>query len=570
MELKHFKQRMRLPGSVQRLVPPMLELWPLRLHLVQVLRLRERPWALAMIYELPLVVVNVQRGGPSTGLPTKTEQSDLLQCMYGRNGESPMIVVAASRPADCFEMAYEASRLALEHMTPVVLLTDGYIANGAEPWRLPDLSKVHNKINVRKPSNDSENWLAYQRDENQVRTWAIPGMEGYEHRLGGLEKASNTGNVSYDPNNHETMCHIREEKVQKAALNIPLQELEGEESGDLLVVSWGGTYGATHMAVKQLQEEGHKVSLMHLKYINPMPKNTEQLLKNFKKVIVAELNLGQMRQILNGKFNVGAKGYNKVQGLPFKISELVEAFKQELGHKEDNKMTENPTYKKKDFVSDQEVRWCPGCGDYAILSAVQLAMTKIGKKKEDIVFVSGIGCSSRFPYYMNTYGLHTIHGRAPAFASGIKSINPDLSVWIITGDGDGLSIGGNHLIHILRRNIDCNIILFNNEIYGLTKGQYSPTSQQGLVTKSTPYGSLDRAFSPAKLAIGAGATFYARTMDTDPKHMQEISLAAEEHKGSALIEATKTALFLTMRFTMLTPTEKLAMIIVSSLNMENQ
>ena len=200
-------------------------------------------------------------------------------------------------------------------------------------------------------------------------------------------------------------------------------------------------------------------------------------------------------------------------------------------------MTENPTYKKKDFVSDQEVRWCPGCGDYAILSSVQQALTKIGKKKEDIVFVSGIGCSSRFPYYVNTYGLHTIHGRAPAFASGIKSTNPNLSVWIITGDGDGLSIGGNHLIHILRRNIDCNIILFNNEIYGLTKGQYSPTSQRGLVTKSTPYGSIDRSFTPAKLAIGAGATFFARTMDTDPKHMQDISLAAEEHRGTALIEA---------------------------------
>ena len=293
--------------------------------------LKGEAMGLAMIYELPLVIVNVQSGGPSTGLPTKTEQSDLLQCLYGRNGESPMIVVAASRPADCFDMAFEASRLALEHMTPVVLLTDGYIANGAEPWKLPDLTKEFNKINVKKPRKDADNWLAYERDENQVRTWAVPGMEGYEHRLGGLEKALNTGNVSYDPNNHETMCHIREEKVQKASLNIPLQELEGEESGDLLVVSWGGTYGATHTAVKQLQKEGHKISLMHLKYINPMPRNVEGIFKNFKKVIVAELNLGQMRQILNGKYNVGAKGYNKVQGLPFKISELVEAFKQELG-----------------------------------------------------------------------------------------------------------------------------------------------------------------------------------------------------------------------------------------------
>lgn len=199
-------------------------------------------------------------------------------------------------------------------------------------------------------------------------------------------------------------------------------------------------------------------------------------------------------------------------------------------------MTEMPTYKKKDFVSDQEVRWCPGCGDYAILSAVQLACTKLGKKKEDIAFVSGIGCSSRFPYYMDTFGLHTIHGRAPAFASGLKTFNPNLSVWVITGDGDGLSIGGNHLIHVLRRNVDLNIILFNNEIYGLTKGQYSPTSQEGIVTKSTPYGSVDHPFTPAKLALGSGSTFFARTMDTDPKHMQDICLAGETHKGTAMIE----------------------------------
>jgi 2-oxoglutarate ferredoxin oxidoreductase subunit beta len=188
-------------------------------------------------------------------------------------------------------------------------------------------------------------------------------------------------------------------------------------------------------------------------------------------------------------------------------------------------MTQVPEYKKKDFISDQEVRWCPGCGDYAILSAVQMSMTKIGRKKEDIVFVSGIGCSSRFPYYMDTFGMHTIHGRAPAIASGVKLQNPDLSVWVVTGDGDGMSIGGNHLIHCIRRNVDLKILLFNNEIYGLTKGQYSPTSQPGLVTKSTPYGSLDRAFLTGALVLGAGATFIARTIDTDPKH-----------KGTAFVE----------------------------------
>ena len=199
-------------------------------------------------------------------------------------------------------------------------------------------------------------------------------------------------------------------------------------------------------------------------------------------------------------------------------------------------MSETPTYKKKDFVSDQDVKWCPGCGDYAILSSVQQAMTKIGKKKEDIAFISGIGCSSRFPYYMDTYGLHGIHGRAPALASGLKTHNPDLSVWVITGDGDGLSIGGNHTIHMIRRNIDLNVILFNNEIYGLTKGQYSPTSKPGIKTKSTPFGSIDHPFKPGKLILGSGSTFYARSLDTDPKHMTEVMTEAATHKGTSYIE----------------------------------
>ncbi len=291
--------------------------------------LKGEAMGLAMIYEIPLVVVNIQRGGPSTGLPTKTEQSDLLQCMFGRNGESPMIIVAASKPSDCFEMAFEASRLALEHMTPVVLLTDGYIANGSEPWKIPDLSKQFTSIKPRLVDRlgvDPEGYQAYERDpETLARTWAVPGMPGYEHRIGGLEKAMGTGNVSYDPVNHEEMCHIRKEKVNRAANNIPPQELEGDASGDVLVISWGGTYGATHAAVKKCQKEGIKVSLMHLKYINPMPKNVGDIIKNFKKVLVPELNLGQMLTIINSTFHCKAIGYNKVQGLPFKISELAEA-----------------------------------------------------------------------------------------------------------------------------------------------------------------------------------------------------------------------------------------------------
>lgn len=197
---------------------------------------------------------------------------------------------------------------------------------------------------------------------------------------------------------------------------------------------------------------------------------------------------------------------------------------------------ETPTYKPKDFTTENDVRWCPGCGDYSILKQVQTVLPEIGLKREDIVFVSGIGCSSRFPYYMNTYGMHSIHGRATAIASGLKATRPDLSVWIITGDGDGLSIGGNHLIHLLRRNFDVNILLFNNQIYGLTKGQYSPTSEERKITKSTPMGSVDHPFNPLALAMGADASFIARSMDRDPKHLQEMLRRSHSHKGSSFLE----------------------------------
>lgn len=199
-------------------------------------------------------------------------------------------------------------------------------------------------------------------------------------------------------------------------------------------------------------------------------------------------------------------------------------------------MSETTVLSPKDFVTDQEVRWCPGCGDYSILKQVQTVIPELGIKKENIVFISGIGCSSRFPYYMETYGMHSIHGRATAIASGLKSVRPELSVWIVTGDGDSLSIGGNHLIHLLRRNFDLNILLFNNEIYGLTKGQYSPTSHEGQITKSTPYGAIDHPFNPLSLALGAGATFVARSIDRDPIHLREMLVASHKHTGSSLLE----------------------------------
>jgi 2-oxoglutarate ferredoxin oxidoreductase subunit alpha len=231
-------------------------------------------------------------------------------------------------------MAYEASRLALEHMTPVILLSDGYVANGTEPWKIPDVDTRYASIKHKMldpEAVDKENWSWIKRDDKTlVRDWAIPGMPGFEHRIGGLEKDYATGNVSYDPANHQKMCEARQNKVDNAVHNIPLQEIEGNESGDLLVISWGGTYGSVEMAVRTLQKEGKKISLMHLRYINPMPKNIGNMIKNFKKVIVPELNMGQMVHVINAKFACNAISYNKVEGLPFKISELKEAFSNAL------------------------------------------------------------------------------------------------------------------------------------------------------------------------------------------------------------------------------------------------
>lgn len=296
--------------------------------------LKSEAIGLAISYEMPLVIVNVQRGGPSTGLPTKTEQADLYQAVYGRNGDAQLVVVAASRPNDCFHMAYEASRLALEYMTPVILLTDGYIANGSEPWLIPDVDEVYATIEHRMVNPDivdKEQWNWIERDpKTLVRQWAVPGMEGLEHRIGGLEKDYETGDVSYSPENHQKMSQIRAQKLAHVADSIPLQELEGETSGDLLVISWGGTYGAVEMAIRALQQEGLSVSLMHLKYLNPMPSNVGELIKNFKKVIVPELNMGQMVHIINAKFACDAMAFNKVAGLPFKISELTKAFRNAL------------------------------------------------------------------------------------------------------------------------------------------------------------------------------------------------------------------------------------------------
>ena len=281
---------------------------------------------LAVMTELPMVIINVQRGGPSTGLPTKTEQSDLFLCMYGRNGDCPIPIVAAQSPADCFVMIQEAMRIAVEYMTPVFLLTDGYIANGAEPWRIPDLSELKPIVckHPMEPNANGDGFLPYLRDKRLTRPWAIPGTPGLEHRIGGLEKADITGNVAYDPDNHQHMTNVRRQKVANVAETIPLQTVSGPESGDLLVVSWGGTYGAVWTAVKQCQRRGLSVAHCHLRYLNPFPKNLGDVLQQYQRVLVPELNTGQMRTILRSTFLVDAQGLNKVKGKPFLVSEVVD------------------------------------------------------------------------------------------------------------------------------------------------------------------------------------------------------------------------------------------------------
>ncbi len=292
------------------------------------LALKGEAIGLAVIAELPLVVVNVQRGGPSTGLPTKTEQSDLMQALYGRNGESPVVVIAASSPTNCFDYAFYAAKVAVEHMTPVILLTDGFLANGTQPWLLPNLEEWP-AIKVPYAPTEDADWKPYARDaEKLARTWAMPGTPGLQHRIGGLEKDEKTGAVSHDALNHERMVNIREEKVQRVANFIPELELLGDEDADVLVIGWGGTYGHLYTAVDELHNEGHKVALAHFNYIKPLPKNSYDILKRYKKLVVCELNNGQFADYLRMNFpDLEYTRFNKVQGLPFTVVELKEHFK---------------------------------------------------------------------------------------------------------------------------------------------------------------------------------------------------------------------------------------------------
>lgn len=292
--------------------------------------LKTEAMGLAVMLEIPLVIVDIQRGGPSTGLPTKTEQSDLLQAYYGRNGECPMPIIASSTPSDCFEVAYEAVRIAVQHMTPIILLSDGYIANGAEPWRFPqsaDLPPI--KVTFKEGLADGEDkFMPYKRDEKLVRPWAVPGTPGLEHRIGGLEKQDVTGNVNYEPENHQLMVKTRQAKVDRIAGYIPEQQLDsGPATGKVLVVGWGSTYGAIKSACAELQAEGHAVSHAHIRYLRPFPKNLGAMLRNFETVLVPEINNGQLVKIIRDEFFVDAKPYNKIMGVPITKTELVDVIR---------------------------------------------------------------------------------------------------------------------------------------------------------------------------------------------------------------------------------------------------
>ena len=278
---------------------------------------------LAVMVELPLVVVDVQRAGPSTGMPTKNEQADLLQVMFGRNSDSPLPIVAPATPGECFDLAIEACRLALKYMTPVVYLSDAFLATGSEPWRIPDLAGLPS-IAVAN-ATDPATYRPYQRDPDTLaRPWAVPGTPGLEHRIGGLEKADITGNVSYDPDNHHLMQTLRQAKVAGIADDIPPLDVFGPASGDLLILGWGSTYGAIRSAVERLTTDGRSVAHAHLRHLNPFPANTEAVLRSYKRVLIPEVNLGQLSMLIRARFLIDAVGYNRVRGKPFRIAEIID------------------------------------------------------------------------------------------------------------------------------------------------------------------------------------------------------------------------------------------------------
>ena len=491
---------------------------------------------LAMMLELPLLIIDVQRAGPSTGMPTKPEQADLLMVLYGRNSENPVPVIAASTPGDCFDCALEAIRIAIKYRTPVYLLSDAYLANGSEPWLIPDIDAI--------PPLDVDFATAAARGRRLPPVRARP-----RHARAAVG----------DPR------HARPRASHRRARE-------------------AGRHGQRLVRPRQPRQDGSAARAEgrghRRRHPRPLRRRPERRRRAARALVGRLVRAGARRrdpraqgraerrararplpEPVPAEHGRGARALPegarsgdeprpaaqaRARRVPRRRDRLQPCARASVPRAGDPRRNRGDAVSDgngnliqltaKDFKSDQEVRWCPGCGDYAILAAMQGFMPELGLARENIVFVSGIGCAARFPYYMQSYGMHSIHGRAPAIATGLATSRPDLSVWVVTGDGDALSIGGNHLIHALRRNVNVKILMFNNEIYGLTKGQYSPTSPVGKRTGSTPMGSIDNPFNPLSLAIGTDATFVARAMDTDRKELTEVLRAAAAHKGASFVE----------------------------------
>ena len=373
-----------------------------------------------MSLELPLVLVDVQRGGPSTGLPTKTEQADLMLAMYGRHGEAPLPIVAARSASHCFDAAFEAVRLALKYRTPVILLTDGYLANGSEPWLLPDLDAMPDiSVEFATAPNHTDDdgtevfWPFLRDAETLARPWAIPGTPGLQHRIGGIEKEDGTGNVNYDPLNHEHMVKLRAEKIARIAGDIPEVDVDDPDGAELLVLTWGSTWGVAQQGVRQAREPRHERRARAPRAPQPVPEEPRRGARALRPG--ARARDEPRAAVTPGACRVPRRRPQPVQGAGRAVPR-VGGRDRDRGARQ---MSEAVTLTRKDFQTDQEVRWCPGCGDYSILAAVQLLFAELGLQPENQVFISGIGCAARFPYYMNVYGLHSIHGRAPAVATGV-------------------------------------------------------------------------------------------------------------------------------------------------------
>ena len=494
--------------------------------------------ALAVSFELPLLIVDIQRGGPSTGLPTKTEAADLNMAMFGRPSEAPLPVVAASSPLDCFAAAIEAIRIALKYRTPVILLSDDFLANGSEPWRLPDIDALPDisvPFATEKNHIDdegAEEFWPYLRDPGR---WPgrgrSPAHPGLMHRIGGIEKEDGSGNISYEPDNHQRMVELRAAKVAGVARDIPPTETSATPTKPTCAWSAGDPHGR-RSTPRSSDGDARAASSPGCTCTTSTRSPTISATSSaaIREVLVPELNNGQLARILHAQYLVDAQSVTKVQGLPFTLGSRK--------HREERRSTTGVALDDlalTDRVMQPSAHYQEGLVERpggALVPGLRRLRHPPSRPAAD----------ARARHRPGEHGVHlgdrllqplpVLHEHlrdaldprpAPAIATGVAIARPDLDVWVITGDGDGLSIGGNHLIHALRRNVNLTILLFNNRIYGLTKGQYSPTSEIGKVTKSTPIGSIDPPFNPLAVALGAEASFVARTHDLDRKHMMETS-----------------------------------------------